>query len=375
MEFRNMKICDTTLRDGEQAAGVVFSPIEKRTIARLLSASGVEQAEIGIPAMGVEEQRTIRSIVEMNLPMKLMTWNRATSGDIDASLNTGVDTVHLSMPVSDLQMRSKLRLNREEVKAWLLSAVEYSQRHRLQVSIGFEDASRAEPAYLLELIEALHKEGVRRFRYADTVSALHPALAAEVIGMLVQAAPGDVELEIHCHNDFGLATANTLAALSAGARWASTTVAGLGERAGNAPMEEVAMAWRHLYRGDCAVDPAFFHPLAATVSEAASRRLPEAKPIVGSMVFAHESGIHVDGMLKNRETYQSFDPREVGQEHVFVVGKHSGWNTLAYVLRQEGIELEREQAVKLLERVRSMAEANKRSLGVYELKQLIQRTS
>lgn len=373
--MKHIRFCDTTLRDGEQAAGVVFSAEEKRMIARLLADAGVEQAEIGIPAMGKEEQEVIRSILELDLPMKLSVWNRAVKEDIDASLATGAKWVHLTVPASDLQMKAKLNMNRQEIMTMIRRAVTYAQSLDLEISVGFEDASRAHPPFLMELIQVLHADGIRRFRYADTVSALHPGSIGERIRQLLDECPDDIELEVHCHNDFGLAAANTLAALDAGASWASTTVTGLGERAGNAAMEEVAMAWKHLYKGTMGLNTLRFHKLAEVVSAASGRPLPAAKPVVGSMVFAHESGIHVDGLIKHRETYQSFNPREVGSEHRFVVGKHSGWKTIAHILEQEGIRLNRDQSVELLREIRSEAGRIKRALEPSEIKELLERIS
>lgn len=373
--MKHIRFCDTTLRDGEQAAGVVFSPEEKRIIARLLAETGVEQAEIGIPAMGKEEQEVIRSILELDLPMKLSVWNRAVKEDIDASLATGAKWVHLTVPASDLQMKAKLNMNRQEIVTMIRRAVAYAQTFDLEISVGFEDASRAYTTFLVELIQVLYGDGIRRFRYADTVSALHPGNIGERIRQILDECPEDIELEVHCHNDFGLAAANTLAALAAGAGWASTTVAGLGERAGNAAMEEVAMAWRHLYQGTISLDTLRFHKLAEIVSAASGRPLHAAKPVVGPMVFAHESGIHVDGLIKHRDTYQSFSPTEVGSEHRFVVGKHSGWKTIAHILQQEGIHLNREQSIELLREIRTEAGRTKRALEPAEVKSLLGKIS
>lgn len=359
--------CDTTLRDGEQAAGVVFTQEEKRNILRLLAEAGVEQAEIGIPAMGREEQEVIRSLVEMQLPMQLFTWNRALPKDIDASREAGIHWVHLSLPTSDLQIQMKLGYSREKAVTLIRRAIAYAQEKEMEVSVGFEDASRSSLSFLLELIQRLYADGVRRFRYADTVSQLTPFSAQKIIKKIVRESPPDIELEIHCHNDFGLATANTLAALAAGAKWASTTVLGLGERAGNASLEEVVMAWKHLYEGTVNVNPAYLPLLAETVSRASGRKLPEAKPIVGPLVYTHESGIHVDGVLKNRSLYQSFDPSEVGRDHRIVLGKHSGTHTIAYLLQQQGIQVDPKQGQKLLQQVRTLATHKKRPLGVSEL--------
>lgn len=371
--MKQIKFCDTTLRDGEQAAGVVFSLEEKKAILTLLKEAGVEQAEIGIPAMGLEEQRDINKLINMNLPMQFITWNRANKADIDASISAGSNWTHLAIPTSDVQMKRKMNRNRLDIKMMIQKAVEYAKSKNVTVSVGFEDASRADQNFLLELIKDLQDLGVKRFRYADTVSALQPFSMYENIAEIMKAYPS-IELEIHAHNDFGLATANTLAALKAGAIWASTTIVGLGERAGNAPLEEVVMAWKHLYKGEISIDTRLFHALAQVVSEASGRILSASKPIVGSMVYAHESGIHVDGLLKSRENYQSFDPIEVGQDHSFLLGKHSGLSSLQYFLEREGILLEQQTGKELLEKIRILASHTKKAVEVTDLKALLNHT-
>ncbi|WP_438494490.1 homocitrate synthase/isopropylmalate synthase family protein [Paenibacillus sp. IHBB 3054] len=367
--MKSLKLCDTTLRDGEQAAGVSFTRAEKLEIAKLLSECGVEQAEVGIPAMGKREQEDIAAIAELGLPMKLMTWNRSVLGDIDKARSTGVNWSHVSIPVSEIQLQGKLGLTPAEGLNKLLRAAEHGLRLGMTVSVGMEDSSRANMEFLVELVNSLYKEGIRWFRYADTVSAHHPGQMTERVSTLLGAVPADVELEVHCHNDFGLACANTLSGIAAGAVWASTTVAGIGERTGNAAMEEVAMAWRHLYGGESGVRMDLLKGLADKVIAASGRSVGDAKPIVGQLAFTHESGIHVDGLMKEKSTYQTFDPAEVGRTHCFVLGKHSGSNGVIHVLEQRGLEVNADTAGRLLERVRVYAEARKDTVPEYLLVQ------
>lgn len=366
--MRRLRICDTTLRDGEQAAGVAFSLDEKVKIAFMLDQAGVEQAEIGIPAMGKEECRAMSKVAELGLDMSLMTWNRAVHSDLDAAQCTNIRWSHISIPVSAVQMKAKLGMTAAEVMELIRGVADYGLRKGMTVSVGFEDASRADFTFLEKLACQLYSDGIRRFRYADTLSVHHPAAIAERIAGLVLALSPDAELEVHCHNDYGLALANTLAALEVGAVWASTTVSGLGERAGNTALEELVMSWRDLYQRGCDIRPELLKPLAELVSRASNRLIPEGKPIIGELVFAHESGIHVDGLLKDRRAYQALDPTELGIDHSFVLGKHSGRRGVKYMLECEGIQATSAEITFLVERLRMLGESPKRVVSSTDLK-------
>lgn len=265
-------IVDTTLRDGEQAAGIVFTCLEKITIARLLDKAGVPQIEAGIPAMGREEQAALRSIVNLGLKAEIIAWNRLNLADIKASLECGVKFIHISAPVSDIQLRFKLRKTREWVIENLKRAIGFAIDRGCRVSVGAEDASRAEAGFLKLIAQTARKEGAERVRFADTLGVLNPFGARDSIKKLRQAA--GVEIEIHAHNDFGMATANSLAALQGGARFVSTTVNGIGERAGNAAMEEVVIALEQLYGIRTGVDSAVFPELSEFVARASNRQVP-----------------------------------------------------------------------------------------------------
>ena len=297
-----IKIVDTTLRDGEQTAGVVFANKEKLRIAKMLDAVGVDQIEAGIPVMGGHEKETIKAICNLGLKASIMGWNRAVIKDIEHSLECGVDAVAISISTSDIHIEHKLRSTRQKVLENMVKATEFAKKHGVYISVNAEDASRTDPEFLYEFAQAAKEAGADRLRYCDTVGILDPFTTYDRIGELISRVGIDVEM--HTHNDFGMATANALAGVHAGAKWVGVTVIGLGERAGNAAMEEVVMALKHLKGIDLNFKTAMFRELAEYVSSAAKRELPAWKPIVGSNMFAHESGIHADGALKDPRTYE-----------------------------------------------------------------------
>jgi len=268
-------IVDTTLRDGEQTAGIVFSPGEKVEIARMLDQAGVQVIEAGIPAMGDIEQDAVREIVALGLNSQVTTWNRLTISDLKASIECGVKHVHISAPVSDLHIHYKLGKTRRWVMDSLCRAIRYAQDHGCQVSVGAEDASRADPGFLIRFAQLAEAEGAIRLRLADTVGILDPFTAFELTSTLTKES--GLDLEIHTHNDFGMATANALAAIQGGAVWVSTTVNGIGERAGNTPLEELVLALQCLYRQDTGIQTYFLEPLCHYVAKASRRQIPAGK--------------------------------------------------------------------------------------------------
>jgi homocitrate synthase NifV len=244
-------------------------------------------------------------------------------------------------------------------------ALGFAKAHGLYVSVGGEDASRADLGFLAELMTVARRMGADRFRYCDTLGVLDPFTMYDNIRFL--RARVDLDIEVHTHNDLGMATANALAGLRAGATFVNTTVNGLGERAGNAPLEEVVMALRHACGVETGIDTRRFVELSRYVGQASCRPVPDWKAVVGEKVFSHESGLHTDGVLKNPLNYEGFDPGEVGLHRHLVLGKHSGSQGLIHRLGELGIEVDRLEAMDLLERVRGISQRNKRPLNDGEL--------
>ena len=361
-------IDDTTLRDGEQTAGVVFSLEEKIRIARMLDEIGVGEIECGIPAMGADEQASVKALVDLGLNARLITWNRAVVSDIQASIDSGVKAVDISLSVSDIHIKHKLRKDRFWVREQLKRALGFAKTHDLYVSVGGEDSSRADLDFLVELMAIAQDLGADRFRFCDTLGILDPFATYDKIHYLVERS--DLDLEVHTHNDLGMATANAIAGVRAGARFVNTTVNGLGERAGNAALEEVVMALKHACHIDLPIATGRFVELSKLVGEASCRPVPEWKAVVGEKVFSHESGLHADGVIKYPGNYEGFDPAEVGLSRHMVIGKHSGRHGLQDRLRSLGIHLELLEADIFLAKVRNIAQLKKCPLSDKDLVRL-----
>ena len=357
---------DTTLRDGEQSPGVVFSLPEKIRIVTLLDGAGVHEIEIGTPAMGETEIHDIKTICEMGFSFKTLAWCRAIKQDIRSAALTGTNGVHISFPVSPILM-DVMGKNPSWIIQSLKEFIDFATPMFDYVTIGAQDASRAESEFLKEFVSAASDFGASRVRLADTVGILNPFSTFEMVTS-IRSIEKELPLEIHAHNDLGMATANTIAAYMAGATCLSTTVNGLGERAGNAAMEEVAMALELSSGISSTLRTESFSELSAYVARVANRPLSQSKPITGSMVLTHESGIHTRFLLVNRNTYQLISAKKIGKEEQrFLIGKHSGKSTIMYYLTEANLPFTDEDCFQVLNKVKECAEALKRSLTKEEL--------
>ena len=345
---------DTTLRDGAQAPGVVFRPLDRLEIAWGLAACGIDEIEAGIPAMGETACHEIIALSRLDLPCTLSCWCRAVKGDLSLAARCNTPGVHISFPTSSVLLKT---FGKDE--AWVLNTLEdlvrYSRHHFDHVTVGAQDATRTDTGFLHRFSGLARDLGVRRLRLADTVGMASPVMIMDMVSDLCIAVPG-LDLEFHGHNDLGMATANAVSAVDAGASALSVTVNGLGERAGNTPLEETAMALFGTGARKGGIRLSGLTVLCKNVARFSNQEIPPAKPVVGSRVFSHESGIHTAGLMKNPYAYQLFDPGLVGSPPAaFVPGTHSGAAGICHMLNERGISITRKAAQKLVPMVREKA--------------------
>lgn len=360
------QLIDTTLRDGEQAPGACFSPAQRRALAERLAEAGVDEIELGAPAMGPADRQSMAEILALALPCRATAWCRARQEDLDLAEAVGFDAIHLSFPTSEIHL-GVLGWTPEAMLSRMMRLIQEARQRFQFVSIGAQDASRARLPLLRRFVEILFDAGGDRLRLADTVGVWHPAAVGQLVGDLATGWP-ELELGVHCHNDLGMATANSLAAVQAGASSVDVTVGGLGERAGNAALEQVAVALELCAEHPSGVRIDHLAPIARLVADWLDRPIPTSQPLTGSDVFRHESGIHVHGLLRDQRSYQPFDPQRLGRCTEFAVGRHSGRAGLAHALQRVGGVLDSEGLAALLERVRGLASRLGRDLTDAELR-------
>jgi homocitrate synthase NifV len=372
MEQARVHLIDSTLRDGEQAPGVVFSRVEKLEIAAALAAAGIPELEAGTPAIDEEERADLEAIVNLRLPCRVTAWCRAIAQDLQHAAGCAVDSVHISFPVSAILLGA---LGKEESWLWnSLPEILGQARARFRyVSAGAQDASRAETALLDRFVLAARNAGACRVRIADTVGIWNPHQAWRCFRRLRAVAGGRLSLEFHGHNDLGMATANTISAVEGGADAVSVTVNGLGERAGNAPLEEVVMALRHTLGRDSGIDAPRLSALCELVARRSRRPIHRAKPVTGADAYRHESGIHTAALLRNPAAYQPFPSEETGRgPEPFAIGKHSGSAGVQSLLAAGGITVPASLFPAILSAVRRRARERKGSVSPRELAAIAQ---
>jgi homocitrate synthase NifV len=363
---RPIALVDTTLRDGAQTPGLALSGNQKRVIARLLDDIGVDELEAGTPVMGPDERDVLRALLAMGLHCRITGWCRAHREDLRQARRCGLRSIHIGIPVSDIHLDAMGR-DRAWVMRQLRELVQPATGDFEHVSVGAQDATRTSQEFLSAVAVEVAAANAARMRLADTVGVAHPLQTASLVAALRATAP-ELPLEYHAHNDLGMATANAVAAAAAGAGAVSVTVNGLGERAGNAPLEEVATALWRCRIGRITIHLERLTRLCRAVAEITENSLPSTKPVVGASVFVHESGIHCNGLVNDPATFEPFAPDRVGQKPSrFVAGTHSGAAGIRRLMADHGISIGAHVANRMRPVVQSTARNKGRSLSRKEL--------
>lgn len=363
----DIEICDVTLRDGEQMPGVVFRADEKLEIALRLDEIGVEVIEAGFPVVSIGEKNAVREVCELGLDAKISALSRSVRKDVDAALDCGVDMISIFIATSDLHLRHKLHMSCPEAIRCALDTVEYAKDHGLIVRFSAEDATRTDFETLKRLYRKAEERHADYVSVADTVGIMNPRTTYYMISEIRKVVR--IPICMHCHDDLGLALANTLAGAEAGARQLHTTVNGIGERSGNTPLEELLVALR-LHHGIDRYDLTKLKDLSKLVETYSGVSVAKNKAVVGENAFAHESGIHVAAVLEEPRTYELYSPEMVGAARHIIIGKHTGAKALRYITQRMGYRLREEELRDLSERVKMCSEF-KRAINCEELRKLI----
>ncbi len=363
----DIEICDVTLRDGEQMPGVVFRPDEKLDIALRLDEIGVEVIEAGFPVVSKAEKNAVKEVCDLGLNAKISALSRSVKADVDAALDCGVDMISVFIATSELHLKYKLHMSCPEAIRCALDTVEYAKDHGLIVRFSAEDATRTD----LETLKKLYKKAEERhadyISVADTVGIMNPRTTYYMISEIKKVV--SIPICMHCHDDLGMALANTLAGAEAGAKQLHTTVNGIGERSGNTPLEELLVALRLHHEID-RYDLTKLKDLSKLVESYSGIPVAKNKSVVGSNAFAHESGIHVAAVLEEPRTYELYSPEIVGAARHIIIGKHTGAKALKYITQRMGYSLKEKDLCALADRVKMCSEF-KRPINCEELRKLI----
>ena len=351
-------IFDTTLRDGEQTPGVALTIDEKIQIATKLNNLGVDKIEVGFPASSKGEIESAKEIKSIGLESTLVGLSRSLKSDVDSVLDADLEYIHTFIGTSQLHRDYKLKMSKEKVIEKAAEAVEYAKDHGLAVEFSAEDATRTEGDFLMDIYDEVINAGADFIDIPDTVGVLTPGLTRNLI-IDFKNRFKKIPISVHFHNDFGLATANTLTAIECGANQFHATVNGIGERTGNCSLEEIIMTLKVVYDVDLGVDTTRLYSLSKLVGRLTGIKMPVNKPIVGDNAFAHESGIHVHGILNNSSTYEPISPEMVGHSRRIVLGKHTGANAVKSKLKEYHIDLTDEQFNKVFDDIKSLGDSGK----------------
>ena len=353
----DITIYDTTLRDGEQTPGVCFSFDEKLEIARKLDQFKIHQIEAGFPIVSEKEKESVKAIANEGLDATILGLTRTKPEDIDAALDCDVDGIITFVGTSDIHLDHKMHITRQDAINLCETAVDYAKDHGLFVAFSAEDATRTDIEFLKRIYSKAQECGADRVHIADTTGAITPQGIDYLVKELVKDI--DIDIAVHLHNDFGLAVINSITGVLAGAKAVSTTVNGIGERAGNASLEELIMAMKILYGKDYGFKTKYIKELSDLVAKASGLPIPYNKPVVGNNVFRHESGIHVDAVIEEPLCYEPYLPELVGQKRQLVLGKHSGCRAVRAKLNECELEVSDEQLIEIVKQVKKSREEGK----------------
>jgi 2-isopropylmalate synthase len=352
-----VRIFDTTLRDGEQTPGVSVTPEQKFKIAIKLDEIGVDAIEVGFPIVSQGEMEAIKAITKQGLNAEVCGLARTVQSDIDAAINCNLKYVHTFIATSDIHMQYKLKMTREQVLEKAIWAVDYAKKNDMQVEFSAEDATRSDRVFVNRVFKAVADAGADRLDIPDTVGYATPQYIAELVNDVKMATK--LPVSIHCHNDFGLAVANAISGINAGASCAHVTINGLGERAGNTSLEEFVMALQCLYNKKHNIKTELLYETSKLISNIMGIIVQPNKAIIGENAFGHESGIHTHGIINNPLTYEPISPELVGRKRWMQAGKHAGAHGIKAMLEDFGIKPTDEQLHNIVEKQKNLADKGK----------------
>ncbi len=360
-----VRIFDTTLRDGEQTIGVSLSPDQKLSIAKKLDALGVDVIEAGFPVISEGEFKAVKMITSEGLSCEIVGLTRTIKKDIDTAVDAGLKYIHTFIATSDIHLEYKLKMTREQALEKAIEAVEYGKSRGLQVEFSAEDATRTDREFLKKVFADVAKAGADRVNIPDTVGYSTPEYMAELTRDTVKVTK--LPVSVHCHNDFGLAVANALSGINAGASCAHVTINGIGERAGNASLEELSMALQclpHQQKYETNIKSQLIYDTSRYISKIMGIKVQPNKAIVGDNAFGHESGIHTHGVLNNPLTYEPISPELVGRKRRLYVGKHAGIHGMNAMLEEFGVKTTEEQSQQILDKIKVLGDQGKQITDV-----------